>query len=140
MTTKTTSAGMPPIAPTPDALDVRSVQAADIHVSSPSVIHGFAEEGKGKVVATLDGLVATVRDMAAKLEDNGAAPFAGFIHQAADTVSGWSDTVRTKSVDHLLDDTRTMVRTSPAIAVGLSMAAGFVLARLVKASTTGSAR
>ncbi|QYE34236.1 MULTISPECIES: hypothetical protein [Sphingosinicellaceae] len=140
MTTDTTSAGMPPIAPSHDALDVVPVQATDIRSPFTSKVLSFADEGKAQVTGTLDGLASTVRDFADKLDANGAAPFAGFVHQAADTVAGWSSAVDGRSVDDLIDDTRTLVRTSPAVAVGLSIVAGFVLARLVKASTTGTAQ
>ncbi len=139
MTTDTTSAGMPPIASSQRALDVVPVQSAAIHRPA-GVIRGFADEGMVQVTATLDGVAAAVRDIAAKLEGSGAAPFAGFVHQAADTVSGWSSAVHAKSVDDLLADTRTAVRTSPAVAVALSVAAGFVLSRLIKAAGTGQVR
>lgn len=140
MTTDTSSAGMPAIAPSHDALDVPPVQPTDFRDIAPHAIRGFADEGKAQVAATLDGLVATVRDVAAKLESNGAAPFAGLVHRAADTVSGWSAAVHAKSVDDLVDDTRALVRTSPAIAVAISLAAGFAVSRLIKASTSGRTR
>ena len=132
----TTSTGMPPIEPSHAALDVIPVQAVGTARGvASSTVRSFADEGKTQVTATLDGLVTTVRDLAAKLEGSGAAPFARYVHQAADTVAGWSASVRDKSVDDLMDDTRTLVRTSPAIAVGASIAAGFVLSRLVKAAS-----
>jgi ElaB/YqjD/DUF883 family membrane-anchored ribosome-binding protein len=139
MTTTTTSAGMPPIAPSHHALDVAPIQPTDVRNAGPTMFSGFADEGKTRVAAALDGIVATVRDIADKLDSNGAAPFAGFVHQAADTVSGWSTAVNAKSVDELVGDTRTLVRTNPAIAVGVALAAGFVLSRLVKASNSGRA-
>nr|WP_295662961.1 hypothetical protein [Polymorphobacter sp.] len=140
MTTDTTSAGMPPIAASHDALDVVPVQASDDRSPLKSKVMSFADEGKAQVTGTLDGLAETVRDVATKLEANGAAPFAGLVHQAADTVAGWSSAVDARSVDDLIDDTRTLVRTSPAVAVGLSIVAGLFLSRLVKASAIGSVR
>jgi ElaB/YqjD/DUF883 family membrane-anchored ribosome-binding protein len=140
MTTDTTSAGMPPIAASHDALDVVPVQATSNRSALTSKVLSFADEGKTQVTGTLDGLAETVRDVASKLEANGAAPFAGFVHQAADTVAGWSSAVDARSIDDLIDDTRTLVRTSPAVAVGLSIVAGLFLSRLIKASASGSAR
>ncbi|MGI4879094.1 MAG: hypothetical protein ACRYG4_16580, partial [Janthinobacterium lividum] len=72
---------------------------------------------------------------AKKLEDGGAGPVAKYAHQAADLLAGWSTSVQNKSVEELLGDTRTLVRTSPAVAVGVSLAAGFVLSRFIKATT-----
>ncbi len=140
MTTDTTSAGMPPIASSHNALDTIPPPPSEFTTAAAGAVRGFADEGKAQVTATLDGLVSSVREIATKLESNGARPFAGFVHQAADTVAGWSATVDGKSVDDLIDDTRTLVRTSPAIAVGVSLAAGFVLARLIKAASLGQPR
>ena len=130
----TTSTGMPPIEPSHAALDVIPVQAVGTARGvASSTVRSFADEGKTQVTATLDGLATAVRDVATKLENSGAAPFAKYAHDAADAVAGWSASVQTKSVDELVDDTRTLVRTSPALAVGVSLAAGFILSRLFKA-------
>lgn len=131
MTTDTTSAGMPPLAPVHDALDVPPVQA--VATKPAQAVQSLVGEGKAQVASTLGGLAEAVRDIAAKLDGNGAGPLAKYVHGAADTVSGWSDVVDRKSVDELLDDTRTLVRTSPALAVGLAVAGGFAVSRLVRA-------
>src|SRR3546814_16333084 len=55
------------------------------------------------------------------------------LRRAADSVSGFADTLRTKDVDELLDDARALVRKSPVIAIGTAAAIGFALVRLVKA-------
>jgi hypothetical protein len=121
---------MPPLAPVHDALDVPPVQAA---ASTPvQAVQSLVGEGKAQVSSTLGGLAEAVRDIAVKLDGNGAGPVAKYVHDAADTVLGWSDLVDRKTVDELLDDTRTLVRTSPALAVGLAVAAGFVVSRLVR--------
>lgn len=131
MTTDTTSTGMPPLAPSHDALDVPPVQT--VATRPAQAVQSLVGEGKAQVSSTLGGLAAAVRDIAAKLDGNGAGPLAKYVHEAADTVSGWSDIVERKSVDELLDDTRTLVRTSPSLAVGLAVAGGFAVSRLVRA-------
>ena len=133
MTIDTTSAGMPPIHPSHDALDIPPVQAVrGAGPGSPPAVQSLIGEGKAQVASGLDGLAGVVRDMAAKLDSNGAAPLAKYIHDAADAVDGWSRTVKQKSVDDLLGDTRTLVRTSPALAVGIAVAAGFAVSRVVR--------
>lgn len=131
MTADTTSAGMPSIAPAHDALDTPPLQS--VAARPAQAVQSLVGEGKTQVSSTLGGLAEAVRDIAAKLDGNGAAPLAKYVHDAADTVSGWSETVERKSVDELLDDTRTLVRTSPALAVALAVAGGFVAARIVRA-------
>ena len=131
MITDTTSAGMPPIAPVHDALDAPPLQA--VAAKPAQAIQSLVGEGKSQVSSTLNGVAEAVRDVAAKLETNGAGPLAKYVHEAADAVAGWSDMVERKSADELLDDTRTLVRTSPALAVGLAVAGGFAVARIVRA-------
>ena len=131
MTIDTTSTGMPPIAPVHDALDIPPVQSA-ASTKPAQAVQSLVGESKAQVSSTLNGVAEAVRDIAAKLESNGAGPLAKYVHEAADTVAGWSDVVERKSADELLDDTRTLVRTSPALAVGLAVAGGFVVSRIVR--------
>lgn len=142
----TTSAGMPSIAPSGDGLDAGSslapsgafgTQAQRLRASASDKAIGIAAEGKAQITQALDGLAEAARDVAAKLESSGAAPFARYARQAADAVAGWSSSVERKSVEEVIGDTRTLVRTSPALAVGVSLAAGFVLSRFLKATAPG---
>ncbi|MBV8972181.1 MAG: hypothetical protein JO290_07805 [Sphingomonadaceae bacterium] len=144
MTTDTTSAGMPPIAAAHDALDMPPLQA--VPAAPASLAHGgsgptkpaqavqsLVGEAKSQVSSTLNGVADAVRDVAGKLEDGGAAPLAKYVHDAADRVAAWGGTIDDKSVDELLEDTRTLVRTNPALAVALAVAGGFVVSRIVRA-------
>ena len=103
-------------------------------MSAGGAVQSIVGEGKAQVAASLGGIAAAVRDIAAKLESNGAAPLARYAHDAADAVADWSTSVDRKSVDDLLGDTRTLVRTSPAVAVGLAVAAGFIVARVARSA------
>ncbi len=123
----TTSTGMPPISPAHDALDKMSHSG-----KSPPAVQSLIGEGKAQVSTTLNGVSEAVRDVAEKLEGNGAGPLAKYIHDAADTVSGWSHAVESKSVDDLVGDARSLVRTSPGLAISLSVGIGFVAARLLR--------
>ena len=48
-------------------------------------------------------------------------------------MSGLATTLRERDVDQLYDDVADFVRKSPAVAVGIAAALGFVAVRLVKA-------
>jgi len=136
MTMDTTSTGMSPIAAAHDALDIPPMQSPTVGRSPSTVTHATQSllgEGKAQLSSGLGGIAEAVRDIAAKLEGNGAAPLAHFVHDAADTVHGWARTVEHKSVDDLLGETRSLVRTSPALAVGLAVVAGFAVVRIVRA-------
>ncbi len=137
MTTDTTSAGMPPIAPVHDALDAPAIQGSSLPPATSTkpvqAVQSLIGEGKSQVSDTLNGVADAVRDLASKLENGGTAPLAKYVHDAADRVATWGDAIDRKSVDELLDDTRNLVRTSPALAVGLALAGGFVVSRIVRA-------
>ena len=47
-------------------------------------------------------------------------------------MSGFSDQIKGKDVDQLLDEAREFVRKSPGVAVGVAAALGFAVARLVQ--------
>ena len=126
----TTSTGMPPIMPAHNALDMPPVD----HAKPAQAVHSLVGEGKTQIANSLNGLATAVRDIASKLEANGVAPVAKYAHDAADAVAGWSRAVESKSVDALLDDAKHIVRTSPALAVGIAVAAGFAVSRVVRSN------
>jgi hypothetical protein len=55
-----------------------------------------------------------------------------YARSAASGIANFSESLRGKEVDDLLDDVTAFVRKSPAIAVGVAAGLGFVLARLIK--------
>ena len=127
-----TSAGMPSIPARHDGLEAVGDHAEKIRANAGEKVRSIIDEGKVQITQTLDGLVDTARDLAAKLESVGVGPVASYAHQAADYVAGWSAAVNDKSLEDLVDDARSLVRTNPAIAVGLAVVGGFVLSRLFK--------
>jgi len=138
MTIDTTSTGMPPITPAHDALDQGPApgasHGASLSGAAAPAVQSLLGEGKAQISSSLGGLADAVREIAAKLEGNGESPIARYVHDAADTVKSWSHNVDNKSVDDLMGDARTLVRTSPALAVGIAVAAGFVVSRLVRSA------
>ena len=116
---------------------VRSLGATahNVRAQTGETVKHFAEEGKAQVAATLDGLVKAVQEFAERIGPAESTPVARFAHQAADALGGWSSTVNDKSVDELVEAGRTLVRKSPAVALGIAVAAGFALSRFLKATT-----
>ncbi|QYE37147.1 hypothetical protein KZX46_22450 (plasmid) [Polymorphobacter sp. PAMC 29334] len=130
MSNDTTRTGMPPAPASHDDEENRLAGSAMSNVA-PSA-ESLLGEGKAQVKLTLDSVSAAVRDVATNLDGNGAAPLAKYVHAAADTVAGWANTVEHKSVDQLLGDTKTLIRTRPALAIGIAVAAGFAVSRFVR--------
>ncbi|MDO9487057.1 MAG: hypothetical protein Q7J32_01690 [Sphingomonadaceae bacterium] len=99
-----------------------------------------AEDGKLRASETLDGFARSIHDVAGNLEEQVGPQLAQYAHRAADTLDEFSATLRNKSVDDLVDDARSFVRRSPAIAIGAALAVGFALSRFLKATATDAPR
>ena len=93
-----------------------------------------AEEGKAKASETVSNLAKSTRDAAAQFRGTQAEPLVGYMTSAADSVEKFASTLDQKQVDELIDDFKTMVRKSPAIAIGAAAAVGFAVSRFMKAS------
>jgi ElaB/YqjD/DUF883 family membrane-anchored ribosome-binding protein len=112
-------------------------KASGLREQATEKLRSFADEGKGQVAATLDGMVQAAREIADKLQDGSFGPIGGYATTAADTLQGWTDGIKNRSVEDLLDNGRQFVRSSPAVAVGVAVTAGFVLSRVLKAGSNG---
>ena len=99
-------------------------------------LRSFADEGKQQVTNSLDGLVAAAREIADKIGDKGG-PLGGYATTAADTLQDWAEQVKTKSVEDLVEDGREFARRSPAVAIGIAVAAGFAISRVLKSGGGG---
>lgn len=102
----------------------------------------YAVQGKDRATEALDNLAKLVSDAADSVDQQIGPQYGAYARQAADAVSGFSTTLRDKDVDELVEDAGNLVRSSPAIAIGLAAAVGFVLVRLVKSgleTTTAAA-
>jgi len=95
----------------------------------------YAEQGKAKATDTLDGVSRFFDDTAKALDDQLGSDIGEYVHRAAAAVEGFTDTLKQKDVEELLDDAREMVRRNPALAIGAAAAVGFVLVRLLKSAS-----
>lgn len=100
---------------------------------------GLADEGKLRATGALDEFSKMMEDAAGTVDDKLGEQYGQYARSAAQALSGFSDSVRDKDVDELIDDVREFVRKSPAVAIGTAAALGFVLARVVKAGVGGAA-
>ncbi len=93
----------------------------------------YADQGKAKATGALDQLVAMLNDAAGQVDEKLGSQYGQYARSAADQVQGFSSTLNDRTVDELLDDARDLVRKSPAAAIGVAAAVGFVAARLLSA-------
>ncbi len=95
----------------------------------------YAEQGKSKAADTLDGISRFFDDTARTLDDRLGGDIGAYVHRAADAVAGFTDSLKQKDVEALLEDAREAVRRNPALAIGAAAVAGFVLVRLLKSAS-----
>jgi uncharacterized phage infection (PIP) family protein YhgE len=87
--------------------------------------------------ADVIGEIARAAKMLAGQLEKTTPKVAGMMHMAADTAEGFSQDMRDKSIDELMELTSDLARKQPALFVGAAVTAGFVLSRFIKASASG---
>lgn len=93
----------------------------------------YAGQGVTKATDALDEAAKFLEDTARTIEEKVGPQYGRYGFSAAETVSGFADQLRGKDMDELVEDVRSFVRKSPAVAIGAAVGLGFVLARLAKA-------
>jgi ElaB/YqjD/DUF883 family membrane-anchored ribosome-binding protein len=121
-----------------DAADLRdkaSAKASDLKGQATDKAREYAEDGKARASAGLDSVAKMISDSAAQIDEKLGAAYGDYARKAGDAVADFSASLREKEVEELMEDARDLVRRSPAIAIGAAAAAGFVIARIVKAGS-----
>lgn len=93
----------------------------------------YAEDGKARAGGALDEIVKMINDAAGTVDDKLGEQYGQYARTAADKVAGFSECLKAKELDDLIEDARGFVQKSPAIAIGTAAALGFVLVRLIQA-------
>ncbi|MDP8913124.1 MAG: hypothetical protein M3N39_06070 [Pseudomonadota bacterium] len=93
----------------------------------------YADQGKDRATSALDEFAEVINDAARSIDERLGSQYGEYAHRAAGAVTSLSQNLRGKTVDELLEDSRSVVRKSPGIAIGTAAVLGFALVRLVKA-------
>lgn len=93
----------------------------------------FVEAGKDRATGALDDLVKMIEDAAGEVDERLGAQYGDYARRAAEGVGSFSDSFKEKDVDQLFDEARELVKKSPAVAIGIAAAIGFVVARVARA-------
>lgn len=121
-----------------DAAELRdraTNRAAELKSQAADKARDYAEEGKTRAASGLESVAKMIGDSAAQIDEKLGDAYGDYARRAADAVSGFSGSLREKDVDELVGEARDLVRRSPALAIGAAAAAGFVIARLIKAGS-----
>ena len=92
----------------------------------------LADTGKERATGALGNLSTLLDDAATQVDEKLGAQYGDYARTAAGSVKSFADQLQAKNVDDLVDDARAFVGKSPAIAVGIAAALGFVVARVVQ--------
>ena len=101
-------------------------------------IRTLADTGKERAVGGLDQLSQMINDAAGQVDEKLGAQYGEYARSAAGVVSNFSEQIKGKDVEELLDDARELVRKSPGVAVGVAAALGFAVARVVQSGIDGN--
>ncbi len=107
-------------------------QATTLRDQAADKLRTYADDGKSRATGLLDEFCGVLNDAAKSIDERLGSEYGEYAHKAAGQVSSWNAKLRDKSVDEMLDDTRSIVRKSPAIAIGTAAVLGFALMRVVK--------
>lgn len=106
--------------------------ATKVQQQAVDKIHALAGDGKAKAGSALDQVAQMLNDAAVQVDEKLGQQYGQYARSAADTVTSLSGAIKDKDVEELLDDARAFVTKSPAVAIGVAAALGFVLARVVQ--------
>ena len=95
---------------------------------------GFADDGKRQATDFLKTIADIVGDAASSVEEKLGGQYAGVGHRASDSIQSLAGRLDQRSVDDLMQDARSFVQKSPAIAVGIAAVVGFAVARVLRSS------
>jgi len=107
-------------------------QVSSLRGQAGDRVRGFADDGKARAASMIDEFGGVLSDAARSVDERLGEDYGRYAHRAADAVSSFAGSVRDKSVDDIIDNTRDFVRKSPAVAIGIAAVAGFALMRVIK--------
>ena len=114
--------------------------AAKLTKEAGDKARAYAEDGKARAGGVLDELARMMTEAAGTVDEKLGEQYGQYARSAAESVSGFSDSLKAKNLDELIEDARGFVKKSPAIAIGTAAALGFVLVRLIKSGLDAADR
>lgn len=108
-------------------------EAGSVREKATDAARGYAETGRDQTADLLNHVAQLVQNAAGTIEGQVGGRYAEYVRGAADNLTSASDALRSKDIDELVEDARGYIKASPALAIGAAAAAGFLLARVIKA-------
>lgn len=113
-------------------------EAAKLARQATDKARDYVSVGKERAGGALDEVSRLMGDAANTVDEKIGAQYGQYARTAAEGIAGFSESLKAKEVEDLIADASAFVRKSPAVAIGIAAALGFVVARLVKAGLDGA--
>lgn len=126
------TAGDETVKATSGAAQLFKDSAAKLAKEATDRARGYAEDGKVRAGDTLDEIAKMITDAAGSVDEKLGAQYGQYARTAAEKVTDFSEGLKAKELDDLIEDARGFVQKSPAVAIGTAAALGFVLVRLIQ--------
>jgi hypothetical protein len=117
----------------PETINARLPQTGFFD-SAEARLMDMAEDTKAGLVKSMDGLVLAAHRIAADIESVAGSSVGDLARSAADLLGAIQSGLDAKPLAELLEDGQDLIRRQPALAIGVAVASGFVLARIAKSS------
>ena len=107
-------------------------QVTSLRGQAGEKLRTVADDGKSRATGLLDDVAGIIEDAARSIDERLGEDYGDYAHRASTAVSGFAGRVRDRTVDDILDDTRDIVRRSPAVAIAAAAVVGFALMRVIR--------
>lgn len=107
-------------------------EASKLGTQAADRARAFAGENKERATNALDEVAKMFEGAALDVDARLGEQYGKYARSAAQGISNFAESLRSKEVDDLFNDATDLVKKSPVIAVGAAAAIGFVVARLIK--------
>lgn len=94
----------------------------------------YALEGKARTSQAITGLSKLIDDNVGLIDEKVGAKYGDYARSASKSMQEAATKLDEKSLDELGEDAKEFVRQSPGMAIGMAVAAGFLVGRMFKKS------
>ena len=97
-------------------------------------VHKTVDDARQGAAGRVDGIAGSIDAAAAHLSQEDMTRLSGYVHDMAQSLSGFSRDLRDKSGDEMLQDIKQLAHRNPALFLSGSVAIGFGLSRFARST------
>ncbi|HET8819057.1 MAG TPA: hypothetical protein VFM73_05890 [Xanthomonadaceae bacterium] len=97
-------------------------------------VHKTVDDARQGAAGRVEGIAGSIDAAAAHLSQEDMTRLSGYVHDMAQSLTGFSRDLREKSGDEMLRDIKQLAHRNPALFLGGSVAIGFGLSRFARST------